>query len=57
MKKRIPLYDLIYRLDSKEKIFIKKYLSENLNASSKKIFKYINCKSLKNTLHPKSKDK
>lgn len=38
MKKRIPLYELIHRLDSKEKIFIKKYLSENLNISSKKSY-------------------
>jgi len=35
MKKRIPLYELIDKLDSKERIFIRKYISENLNASSK----------------------
>lgn len=38
MKKRIPLYELVYRLDSKEKKFIRKYLFENLNASSKKSY-------------------
>jgi len=38
MKKRIPLYELIYKLNSKERIFIRKYISENLNASSKKSY-------------------
>jgi len=38
MKKRIPLYELIYRLDAKEKKFIRKYISENLNTSSKKSY-------------------
>jgi len=36
MKKRIPLYDLISKLDSKEKIFVRKYILENLSTSSKK---------------------
>lgn len=35
MKKRIPLYELITRLDSKEKIFIRKFITENLNTASK----------------------
>jgi len=35
MKKRVPLYELIDKLDSKEKIFIRKYISNNLNTSSK----------------------
>lgn len=36
MKKRVPLYELIYRLNSKEKLFIRKYLNKNLSGPSKK---------------------
>jgi len=35
MNKRIPLYHLINSLNSKEKLFIKKYIAENLNTSSR----------------------
>ncbi len=36
MRKRIPLYDLVTRLDSKERNFIKNYIKNNLNTSSRK---------------------